>query len=362
MAVVLTCYYRPKLGGCCKRYFRAITALLQQGHTIHYLAVSPFPVEHPECHFHRFPWPKKRTENILFWSVFIMLSPLQLLFIGMKYPFSHLFAFDSLYVFLMQPLRMIKRIPLSFFVRGDAVEQHRLKEHGKFIIMAEKYIEAMAMFDVYMYSVSKTLENSVLSRHRYFKPRHLQVLPNEIPEINITAVSPPSVPLRMACVGIFEKRKNQSLIIDCMQYIKAESAQLYLYGTGPAETALKAQVKKLHLQDRVIFSGWVEAEVLWSQIDLLLFPSLLEGAPNALLEAIGYGVVVLASDIPEHREILPDNCLLDLTDKKSWHKFMEMISLKRECVLSHMREEQTRYTRHLRFDWDAEVVKKIIND
>jgi len=35
---ILTCYYRPKPGGFCKRLFRAINALLDRGHIVHYLA------------------------------------------------------------------------------------------------------------------------------------------------------------------------------------------------------------------------------------------------------------------------------------------------------------------------------------
>ncbi len=361
MAVVLTCYYRPKPGGCCKRYFRAIRALLERGHSVHYLAVCPFPINHPHCYFHRFPWPEKRTENLFFWGVFFMLAPLQLLFLGLGRRVTHLFAFDSLYVFLLQPVRILKRIPLSFFIRGDIVKQHRIKDHGKFIITAEIFTEAMAIANVRMYSVSKTLEKSVLSRHRYFKPKCHRVFPNEIPQLNLTESGRQLSPLRMACVGILDKSKNQSLIIDCMQYIRAESAKLFLYGTGAAETALKERVKTLHLQDRVVFAGWIEAEALWPQVDLLLFPSLFEGAPNALLEAIGCGVAVLASDIPEHREILPDTCLLGLEDRKSWVQYMQTVIQEKEPILFRLREEQAEHTKRLRFDWDAEVVKILEN-
>jgi len=362
MAVVLTCYYRPRPGGCCKRYFRAIMALLKRGHTVHYLAVCPFPVNHPLCHFHRFPWPIKKTENLFFWGVFFMLAPLQLLFLGLRHRVSHLFAFDSLYVFLLQPVRILKRIPLSFYVRGDAIEQHRHKGHGKFVMSAEKFTEAIAIANIQLYSVSKALERTVLSRHHFFRPKFYEVFPNEIPQLDFIRQPKQSSCIHMACVGILEKRKNQSFIIDCMQHIKAESAKLFLYGTGPAELVLKEQVKSLHLQDRVIFAGWIDAEILWPQVDLLLFPSLLEGSPNALLEAIACGVAVLASDIPEHREILSSSCLLGLTEKKSWVKYMQRVVQEKENILSRLREEQSRHSNHLRFDWDGEVVKRILND
>lgn len=360
MAVVLTCYYRPKPGGCCKRYFRAIHALLKCGHTVHYLAVSPFPVNHPHCHFHRFPWPAKKTENIFFWGVFFLLAPLQLFFMAQIYRITHLFAFDSLYVFVLQPSRILKNLPLSFFVRGDAVEQHKLKEHGKFITVAEKFTEAMAIANIHMYCVSKALEKNILSRHRFLKPKYHQVFPNEIPQLGISCSHKLSLPIHMACVGILEKRKNQSFLIDCMQHIESASARLFLYGSGSAEAELKEQVQTLHLQDRVEFVGWIEPKIFWPQVDLLLFPSLLEGSPNALLEAISSGVAVLASDIPEHREILPENYLLDLENENVWIEYILKVIQNKEALLSQLQKEQAAYTTRLRFDWDAEVVEKIL--
>ena len=65
MATVLTYYYRPKRGGCFKQLFRAIDALLADGHTVHYLAVQRFSIDHPRCHFHRFPWPSGATETLI---------------------------------------------------------------------------------------------------------------------------------------------------------------------------------------------------------------------------------------------------------------------------------------------------------
>src|SRR5438093_1345770 len=80
MATILTCYYRPTPGGLCKRLFRAIESLLSSGHEVHYLAVVAFPISHPHCHFHQFPWPEAKTHGMIFWfmllaSAFFRLQP-----------------------------------------------------------------------------------------------------------------------------------------------------------------------------------------------------------------------------------------------------------------------------------------------
>jgi N-acetylgalactosamine-N,N'-diacetylbacillosaminyl-diphospho-undecaprenol 4-alpha-N-acetylgalactosaminyltransferase len=84
-------------------------------------------------------------------------------------------------------------------------------------------------------------------------------------------------------------------MIRCMAHIDSCLAHLYLYGIGPEENSLQKLVEALGVQKRVTFMGWGNAvHMIWENIDLLLFPSLHEGAPNAILEALAYDVPVCA--------------------------------------------------------------------
>lgn len=61
--------------------------------------------------------------------------------------------------------------------------------------------------------------------------------------------------------------------------------------------------------DQVIFPGWVDTEgiqELYSNAFAFVLPSAVEGLPLSLLEAMGYGVPSIASDIPANREALGD--------------------------------------------------------
>jgi glycosyltransferase involved in cell wall biosynthesis len=70
---------------------------------------------------------------------------------------------------------------------------------------------------------------------------------------------------------------------------------------------LQKLAKELGLEKRVIFTGWLEKEDLWKiypASDLFILPSLSEGMPNALLEALGVGLACMGSNIPGIKDIL----------------------------------------------------------
>lgn len=363
---ILTCYYRPKPGGLCKRCFRAISALLREGHNVHYLSVIRFPIAHPNCHFHRFPWPSDKTDTLLFWFVFHIVAPWQLLFIAVRYNITRAFAFGPTYSLLLQPACFLKRIPLTLFLRSDTIKNHRIKNHPWWIVAVDRFFEGIAISGVRMYGVSDTLTSTIVKRHRYFRPISAKVLRNDVQQLpDIKVRKPPlSRPVRLASVGILEPRKNNDLLIRCMTSIPSHHAHLFLYGTGPDANRLKHLATALNVFDRVSFTGWINSpSELWCDIDLLLFPSLHEGMSNAVLEALACQVPVLASDIPEHREILPAEYLLDPNRIDVWERRLFSIIFGKDIdeELSAIKRRQEPYAKRLHFDWDYAVCQAIVH-
>jgi glycosyltransferase involved in cell wall biosynthesis len=80
---------------------------------------------------------------------------------------------------------------------------------------------------------------------------------------------------------------------------------LLLVGKGgnDIEHVLRERLAALGIADRVVFAG-LRADVprLLKAADAMVFPSLFEGLPGAVLEACAAGTPVLASDIDVHRE------------------------------------------------------------
>jgi glycosyltransferase involved in cell wall biosynthesis len=87
------------------------------------------------------------------------------------------------------------------------------------------------------------------------------------------------------------------------------SANLLLVGDGHLRGSLQRQVNTLGLGNRVFFLGELsstEVRRLMHACDVFMFPSLSEAMPMALLEAMGAGMPIIASDIPANRELLQD--------------------------------------------------------
>jgi len=151
-------------------------------------------------------------------------------------------------------------------------------------------------------------------------------------------------------VGILETRKNQALILEALREVKHSKYKYNIYGVGQDDFKLKQLIIKYKLQDTVTLHGWREREHIWEHTDVLLLPSLHEGVSNSLLEAIERRIPVLASDIPEHREILQEESLIKLTPN-SWAKIISKI-LDTPNILNDISKKQQTSTELLKFEWD----------
>jgi glycosyltransferase involved in cell wall biosynthesis len=290
-----------------------------------------------------------------------MVAPWILLILGCRYKIDRVFAFGHTYAFFMQPLRLIKGMPVTVFLRADTIKNHVYKQVPNPVIILETLIEGAGLHGCKTYTVSKALTENISSRHCFFKPVLIETLTNDIKKKPEPAIltSPYALPLKLACAGILEKRKNQDMLLKMMVWLPPDQACLFLFGIGPDESRLKEQVDKIGLEDRVIFKGWVKPDDIWSNIDLLLVPSLHEGCPNSVLEAMENNIPVLASKIPEHEEILPPSQLIG-NDPFLWCQTIQKILHDPDDELKKMRVAQHPFALSLYFNWDNEVSKRIL--
>jgi glycosyltransferase involved in cell wall biosynthesis len=108
-------------------------------------------------------------------------------------------------------------------------------------------------------------------------------------------------------VGRLRVQKNFPLLIRAFAQVnKKIPARLVIIGTGREESRLQALVRELGLGESVSLPGYQENPYAFmSKADVFAFPSLWEGLPNALLEALVVGLPAIAADCPSGpREIL----------------------------------------------------------
>lgn len=91
-------------------------------------------------------------------------------------------------------------------------------------------------------------------------------------------------------------------------------ATLTLAGRGEEEGALRTQIERIGLTDRVRIPGFVDAEAAMAEHDVLAMLSVWENCSYALLDAAAAGLGVVASPVGGNPEILPSDCLVEPGD------------------------------------------------
>lgn len=154
--------------------------------------------------------------------------------------------------------------------------------------------------------------------HLSHKPRY--VIANALPleKINSTSTKLPpeflktNVPLVLYVGRLEEGQKKPKAFLEVLAIVKKKlPIQGIICGEGPNRSELEIMTHRLGLDSEVYFAGYLAETVVWTLMKkAALFVSLsaYEGCPNTVMEAMACGCPLVLSDIPEHREILDENC------------------------------------------------------
>ena len=118
--------------------------------------------------------------------------------------------------------------------------------------------------------------------------------------------------LRLVFVGRFAEQKRLAWLIKALSRFPGKgnrSVVLTVFGKGTAkqEEKLRSLVRGCHLSQHVRFEGYVPKWRDRSQeFDYFIFPSVSEGMPNVVVEALAEGLPVVCASIPEVQEIVSD--------------------------------------------------------
>ena len=111
-------------------------------------------------------------------------------------------------------------------------------------------------------------------------------------------------------VGRLTQQKAPGNLLAAFRALPAEVqklARVVFVGDGPLKQSLAAEIRAAGLEDRVSLTGWrPDVAGIMKSCDVLVLPSLWEGQPNVVAEALAAGLRVIASDVDGVRELLPD--------------------------------------------------------
>lgn len=158
--------------------------------------------------------------------------------------------------------------------------------------------------------------------------------------------------------GRLAYRKGLFDLIECGKYICEKYPDVFfiISGKGNLLDKLKSDLRKIGLQDKFKFLGYVEHEKLiqlYQNATIYVLPSHYEGLPTVLLEAMSCGVPVVATAVSGNLDVISPGKNGILIPPKCPKKMAEAISI----LLSDdkLRDElgkEARKTIETRYTWD----------
>jgi len=110
-------------------------------------------------------------------------------------------------------------------------------------------------------------------------------------------------------VGRLVEQKGHAYLIDSAPEVLQTfpNAYFYLAGDGPLFNTYQSRIYDLGISERFVLLGnRKDIPKLLSKSDLFVFPSLYEGLPISLLEALASGIPIICSAIPAVTDIIRD--------------------------------------------------------
>jgi glycosyltransferase involved in cell wall biosynthesis len=135
----------------------------------------------------------------------------------------------------------------------------------------------------------------------------IEIIPNGIDPDLTSAESSRHAQKLVGTVGRLTKQKGIEFLIRAMPMIisRHPSVKLLVAGSGEEESRLKALVEEFKMEGRVEFLGYLDDPIsMMKDLDVFVLPSVWEGFPYVLLEAMALQIPIVATDIFGVNEIV----------------------------------------------------------
>lgn len=131
--------------------------------------------------------------------------------------------------------------------------------------------------------------------------------------------------------GRMETQKNHRLLVEAVLRLDPQVTRMKVAFAGNEFDAgikaeITARIAAANASDRFLFLGpRVDMPLLYSAADVVVLPSLWEGFPNAVIEAMACSTPVVASDIADNSIIIQDGVMGYLFESGNTSKLAEVL-------------------------------------
>ena len=319
----ITPYFLPHTGGVERYVYNLSKNLINEGHTVEVITsnvpegrtvdvVDGIPVRRLKC-------IGEPLRNPLVPSIFLLLDELK------KFDIIHVHNLYSSLALSIPLLKKFCKIPLVLTHHGQLIYGEPMKDTC--VKIYEKSIEKIIL---------KSVDNAVVlseSDAQYIslsglKMDRVEILPNAINPADFTAyINVDTTEFiekydlegrkRILFVGEVTNRKGIPTLIKSIppliKKVLTEEVVFVIVGSGENLSDARALAKDLDVESHVVFTGrlpFVELMQAYCSSDLFVLPSLSEGLPTSILEAMYFGLPVVSTDIPGVRDHFSDFALL----------------------------------------------------
>lgn len=263
-------------------------------------------------------------------------------------------------------LPMISTIHTSVIEDAKHLELHNmdtLKWRVLTKLSSQRLTQKLINKSKFVTTVSSSVAEELVKYYDIKKPI---VIGNGVDENVFVPRESPKEDFYVLYVARLDYRKGVLDLIKASKMLKSSGINILIAGDGPLRKHFEKEILDNEL-DHVKLLGHVSGQdlvKLYQNAAIFVFPSLYEGLPTVLLEAMSCALPVIASDIPAHRDLIKnrDNGIL-VKPNTPKELVNEILKLKNDEDLRYKLGKNARKTIEEQFTWSiiTEKLEKLYN-
>ena len=370
--------YTLRRGGAYDRFLMMLEAFLERDCEIHCLSLSPIQIKHSLFHNHVMYFPLKKANGFIPRLIVLSVFPAWAIWVGWRNKIDLIIAFGSLYAFIQGFAKRFLKKTMVTLIRGRSSFGLKIQNSPKWALYVNNLIENMGFHSSdRVITNNKAIQEEIL-KYLGRKNIDVQILYNNIPPMNIHGPEDiletrskyriPGNAKVLVTAGVLNRGKNIETLVECASKIEVKNLYVLIVGDDSREADLRYRdslqklANKSGVDKLVLFTGWLEKEDLWKiylASDLFVLPSLSEGMPNALLEALGFNLACMGSCIPGIKDILQYEELM--FDPKDEEAIADKVTrfLSDEQHAHHILQLCLERRKHFFFDWKERAFQMV---